>query len=74
MDAAGAFEKGRSALLTLGVARPDILDSGVKDWDESRWGPSGGRLKPLMTVREQASPPGSCRGPPQARHAACRVS
>eukprot|EP00884_Botryococcus_braunii_P016709 jgi/Botrbrau1/3721/Bobra.0363s0008.2 len=67
MDAAGAFEKGRSALLAMGVARPDVLDSGVKDWDEARWGPHQGRLKPVMTVREQVDTykyviwvPGNC--------------
>lgn len=57
MDAAGAFEKGRSALLALGLQRPDIIDSGVKDWDEARWGPHEGRLKPSMSVREQVRTP-----------------
>ena len=49
----GGLAKGRAALLRLGQQRPDLLDSGVYDWDERRWGPAEGRVKPRMGLADQ---------------------
>lgn len=49
----GGLRKGRAALLELGRRRPDLLDSGVYDWDEGRWGPPEGRVKPRMGLADQ---------------------
>jgi hypothetical protein len=37
----------------LGRERPDLLDSGVYDWDEAKWGPPLGRVKPRMGLADQ---------------------
>ena len=49
----GGLAKGRAALLELGQKRPDLLDSGVYDWDEGKWGPAEGRVKPRMGLADQ---------------------
>lgn len=49
----GGLEKGRAALLNLGLSRPDLIDSGVLDWDYERFGPDEGRLKPTMQFGDQ---------------------
>lgn len=49
----GGLAKGRAALLRLGQERPDLLDSGVYDWDEARWGHPKGRVKPRMGLADQ---------------------
>lgn len=41
------------ALLDLGTERPDLVDSGVRDWDEATLGPHRGRQKPLMNFADQ---------------------
>ncbi len=50
----GGLAKGRAALLNLGMQRPDLIDSGVLDWDAGRWGEHNGRLKEKMSFGEQA--------------------
>jgi hypothetical protein len=50
----GGLAKGRAALLNLGMERPDLIDSGVLDWDAVRWGEDKGRLKAKMSFGEQA--------------------
>ena len=52
----GGLVKGRAALLNLGLQRPDLIDSGVLDWDPARYGDDGGRLKEKMSFGEQVSP------------------
>lgn len=49
----GGLVKGRAALLNLGLQRPDLIDSGVLDWDVNRYGDDGGRLKEKMSFGEQ---------------------
>lgn len=49
----GGLEKGRAALLNLGMSRPDLIDSGVLDWDYERYGPDEGRLKEKMEFGHQ---------------------
>ena len=49
----GGLAKGRAALLELGRTRPDLLDSGVYDWDEGKWGPPEGRVKARMGLADQ---------------------
>ncbi|BDA45764.1 Protein O-glucosyltransferase 2 [Coccomyxa sp. Obi] len=49
----GGLVKGRAALLNLGLQRPDLIDSGVLDWDVSKYGDDGGRLKEKMSFGEQ---------------------
>ena len=49
----GGLEKGRAALLNLGQSRPDLIDSGVLDWDYERYGPDEGRLKDKMEFGHQ---------------------
>ena len=63
----GGLSKGRHVLLQLGVDRPDLVDSGVSDWNEDIFGPHGGKLKPHMTMRDQVNKykyqawlPGNC--------------
>ena len=48
--------KGRAALLNLGLERPDLIDSGVLDWDAQRYGDDKGRLKEKMSFGEQVRP------------------
>ena len=50
----GGLAKGRAALLNLGMERPDLIDSGVLDWDVAKWGEDRGRLKAKMSFGEQA--------------------
>ena len=52
----GGLEKGRAALLNLGRSRPDLIDSGVLDWDYERYGPDEGRLKEKMEFGHQVLP------------------
>ena len=54
-------------MLDLGLKRPDLIDSGVSDWNQELWGPDKGRLKPAMPMREQVDKykyqawlPGNC--------------
>lgn len=56
----GGLVKGRAALLNLGLQRPDLIDSGVLDWDVNRYGDDGGRLKEKMSFGEQACHPRLC--------------
>lgn len=49
----GGLKKGRKVVLELGLKRPDLVDSGVSDWNEELWGPDKGRLKPPMPMRKQ---------------------
>ena len=49
----GRSDKGRHAIVQLGQDRPDIVDSGVSNWNEELLGPSNGRVKPYMTMRQQ---------------------
>ena len=63
----GGLSKGRHVLLQLGVDRPDLVDSGVSDWNEDIFGPHGGKLKPHLTMRDQVNKykyqvwlPGNC--------------
>lgn len=63
----GGLRKGRKVLLHLGIERPDMIDSGVSDWNEALYGPDEGRKKPVMTMREQVNTykyqawlPGNC--------------
>lgn len=49
----GGLRKGRQALLQLGLDRPDLVDSGVSDWNEELYGPDEGRMKSVMDMREQ---------------------
>lgn len=63
----GGLRKGRSIMLDLGLKRPDLIDSGVSDWNQELWGPDKGRLKPAMPMREQVDKykyqawlPGNC--------------
>ena len=63
----GGLRKGRKILLQLGLDRPDLVDSGVSDWNEELWGPEQGRKKPVMKMREQVKTykyqawlPGNC--------------
>ncbi|CAL5220281.1 g2266 [Coccomyxa viridis] len=63
----GGLEKGRAALLNLGMSRPDLIDSGVLDWDYERYGPDEGRLKEKMEFGHQVDKykylvwvPGNC--------------
>ena len=51
----GGLEKGRAALLNLGMSRPDLIDSGVLDWDYERYGPDEGRLKEKMEFGHQVN-------------------
>ena len=51
----GGLVKGRAALLNLGLQRPDLIDSGVLDWDPARYGDDGGRLKEKMSFGDQVS-------------------
>ena len=53
----GGLAKGRAALLNLGMERPDLIDSGVLDWDADRWGEHKGRLKEKMSFGEQVLGP-----------------
>lgn len=53
----GGLEKGRAALLNLGMAEPDLIDSGVLDWDYERYGPDEGRLKEKMEFGHQVCAP-----------------
>jgi hypothetical protein len=53
----GGLEKGRAALLNLGTARPDLIDSGVLDWDYTHYGPDEGRLKEKMEFGDQVCAP-----------------
>ena len=50
---AGGMAKGRLALLDLGVSRPDLVDTGVRDWDEAGYGAPTGRQKPPMSFADQ---------------------
>lgn len=63
----GGLKKGRSVVLQLGIDRPDLVDSGVSDWNEDLYGPDQGRLKAAMSMREQVDTykyqawlPGNC--------------
>lgn len=54
-------------MLQLGLDRPDLVDSGVSDWNEELHGADQGRLKPFMSLREQVDTykyqawlPGNC--------------
>jgi hypothetical protein len=49
----GGLVKGRAALLNLGLERPDLIDSGVLDWDAAKYGDDQGRLKEKMSFGEQ---------------------
>lgn len=50
---AGGMVKGRLALLDLGASRPDLVDTGVRDWDEAAYGAPRGRQKPPMSFADQ---------------------
>ena len=63
----GGLIKGRQVLLQLGIDRPDLVDSGVSDWNEAMYGPDQGRMKPRMPMRDQVNTykyqawlPGNC--------------
>lgn len=71
----GGLAKGRAALLALGAARPDLLDSGViidpaapaPEWDAATAGPLVDRVKPPLNIRDQVDrfrylvwAPGNC--------------
>ncbi len=63
----GGLKKGRSVILQLGLDRPDLVDSGVSDWNEDLYGPDKGRFKTSMPMREQVETykyqawlPGNC--------------
>ena len=49
----GSSDKGRHALVQLGQERPDVVDSGVSNWNEDLLGPPNGRVKPFITMRQQ---------------------
>lgn len=51
----GGLKKGRQVVLQLGMQRPDLVDSGVSDWNEASLGPDEGKLKPFMPMREQVN-------------------
>lgn len=51
----GGLSKGRQVMLQLGLEKPDLVDSGVSDWNEEAFGPDGGKLKPHMTLRQQVN-------------------
>lgn len=52
---AGGWKKGREAVLNFGVERPDLMDSGMLDWNEEALGPANGRVKPFISFREQVN-------------------
>ena len=63
----GGLRKGRKVVLQLGIDQPDLVDSGVSDWNEDLYGPDEGRLKTSMTMRKQVDTykyqvwlPGNC--------------
>ena len=49
----GDHNKGRHAIVQLGQDRPDLVDSGVSNWNEELLGPPNGRVKPFITMRQQ---------------------
>jgi hypothetical protein len=63
----GGLEKGRAALLNLGLERPDLIDSGVLDWDYAKLGDDRGRLKEKMDFGAQVLSIGRVQ-PRQALH------
>ena len=54
--------KGRWALLELGQSRPDVIDSGVLNWNPEQYGPDNGRVKMKLSFATQASLPRPARG------------
>ncbi|DBA99135.1 hypothetical protein WJX77_004871 [Trebouxia sp. C0004] len=51
----GGLKKGRHIVLELGLKRPDLVDSGVSDWNVDHYGPDRGKLKPHMSMRDQVT-------------------
>ena len=51
----GGLKKGRNVFLQLGIQRPELIDSGVSDWNEAKHGPHNGKLKRFMSMREQVN-------------------
>ena len=63
----GGLKKGRSVILQLGLDKPNLVDSGVSDWNEDLYGPDKGRFKTSMPMHEQVETykyqawlPGNC--------------
>ena len=56
-DAYQGVVKGRWALLELGRLRPDIMDSGVKQWNAEKFGDEDGRLKMPLSHSTQVCTP-----------------
>ena len=40
-------------MLNLSMERPDVIDAGVRDWNETSMGPHHGRVKDPMPWKEQ---------------------
>ena len=43
------------AMLKLSMEHPDLLDAGVKDWDEARLGAANGRQKDMISWQNQVT-------------------
>ena len=48
--------KGRWALLELGRQRPDVIDSGVLNWNAEKFGDDDGRVKTKLSLATQVRP------------------
>lgn len=40
-------------MLDLSMKQPQLLDAGVRDWNETAWGPHAGRVKDMMPWQDQ---------------------
>ena len=43
-------------MLNLSMEQPDVIDAGVRDWNETSMGPHHGRVKDPMPWKEQVCP------------------
>ena len=43
-------------MLNLSMERPDVIDAGVRDWNDTSMGPHHGRVKDPMPWKEQVCP------------------
>ena len=51
----GDNAKARMAMLKLSMDHPDLLDAGVRDWDEASLGAANGRQKDMIPWQKQVT-------------------